>query len=165
MPLPLTVSCFSKIQIGFTFLVLVHPGSPAKGPLNRCVCVRACVSWLWNWTTQCHRDILHSCDYHISTVLCLWVGCWLMHIHRFFMHIHHCYSCVHRKELEHEKLRRSVDSCIFIDWFMHIQHCYFCVYRKELEYEKLLRSVAGSEEERQINERLSQLDTDINEIR
>jgi len=28
MPLPLTLSCFSKIQIGFTFLVLAHPGSP-----------------------------------------------------------------------------------------------------------------------------------------
>jgi len=28
MPLPLTVSCLSKIQIGFTFLVLAHPGSP-----------------------------------------------------------------------------------------------------------------------------------------
>jgi len=28
MPLPLTVSCFSKIQTGFTFLVLAHPGSP-----------------------------------------------------------------------------------------------------------------------------------------
>ena len=27
MPLPLTVSCFSKIQIGFTFLVPSHPGS------------------------------------------------------------------------------------------------------------------------------------------
>ena len=27
MPLPLTVSCFSKIQIGFTFLVPAHPGS------------------------------------------------------------------------------------------------------------------------------------------
>jgi len=26
--LPLTVSCFSKIQIGFTFLVPAHPGSP-----------------------------------------------------------------------------------------------------------------------------------------
>ena len=26
MPLPLTVSCFSKIQIGFTFLVPAHPG-------------------------------------------------------------------------------------------------------------------------------------------
>jgi len=30
MPLPLTVSCFSKIQIGFTFLVLAHLGSPGK---------------------------------------------------------------------------------------------------------------------------------------
>jgi len=28
MPLPLTVSCFSKIQIGFSFLVPAHPGSP-----------------------------------------------------------------------------------------------------------------------------------------
>jgi len=41
MPLPLTVSCFSKIQIGFTFLVLAHLGSPGKGPLNECACVSA----------------------------------------------------------------------------------------------------------------------------
>ena len=39
MPLPLTVFCFSKIQIGFTFLVPTHLGSPVKGPLNGCVCV------------------------------------------------------------------------------------------------------------------------------
>ena len=40
MPLPLTVSCFSKIQIGFTFLVPAHLGSPGKkGPLNGCACV------------------------------------------------------------------------------------------------------------------------------
>jgi len=38
MPLPLTVPCFSKIQIGFTFLVTAHLGSPRKGPLNGCVC-------------------------------------------------------------------------------------------------------------------------------
>jgi len=38
MPLPLTVSCFSKIQIGFTFLVLAHLGIPDKGPLNLCIC-------------------------------------------------------------------------------------------------------------------------------
>ena len=37
MPLPLTVSCLSKIQIGFIFLVPAHPGSPGKGPLNVCV--------------------------------------------------------------------------------------------------------------------------------
>ena len=30
MPLPLTVSCFSKIQISFTFLVLAHLGSSRK---------------------------------------------------------------------------------------------------------------------------------------
>ena len=28
MPKPLTVSCFSKIQICFTFLTPAHPGSP-----------------------------------------------------------------------------------------------------------------------------------------
>ena len=33
------VSCFSKIQIGFTFLVPAHLGSPDQGPLNVCVCV------------------------------------------------------------------------------------------------------------------------------
>jgi len=41
MPLPLTVSCFSKIQIGFTFLVPAHPGSPGKRAVNR-VCVQIC---------------------------------------------------------------------------------------------------------------------------
>ena len=40
MPLPLTVSCFSKIQIGFTFLIPAHPGSLGKRVVKRmCVCV------------------------------------------------------------------------------------------------------------------------------
>ena len=30
MPLSLTVSCSSKIQIGFTFLVPAYPGYPGK---------------------------------------------------------------------------------------------------------------------------------------
>ena len=42
MPPPLTVSCFSKIQIGFTFLVPAHPGSPGKRAVKR-VC-GVCVS-------------------------------------------------------------------------------------------------------------------------
>ena len=37
-PMPLTVSYFSKIQIGFTFLVPAHPGSPGKRTVKR-VCV------------------------------------------------------------------------------------------------------------------------------
>jgi len=44
MPLPLTVSCFSKIQSGFTFLVPAHPGSPGQRAVKRvcmCVCVPA----------------------------------------------------------------------------------------------------------------------------
>ena len=46
MPLPLTVSCFSKIQIGFAFLVPAHPGSPGQWAVKRvwCVCVCVCVA-------------------------------------------------------------------------------------------------------------------------
>ena len=40
MSLPLTVSCFSEIQIGFTFLVLADPGSLGQRAVKRmCVCV------------------------------------------------------------------------------------------------------------------------------
>ena len=40
MPLPLTVSCFIKIQIGITFLLPAHPGSPGQKAVKRvCVCV------------------------------------------------------------------------------------------------------------------------------
>ena len=42
MPLPLAVSCFSKIQIGFTFLVLAHLDSPGQRAIKR-VCVCVCV--------------------------------------------------------------------------------------------------------------------------
>ena len=42
MPLPLTVSCFSKIQIGFTFLVPAHLSSPGQRAVKR-VCVCVCV--------------------------------------------------------------------------------------------------------------------------
>ena len=38
MPLPLTVSCFSKIQLSFTFLVPAHPGIPGKRAIKR-VCI------------------------------------------------------------------------------------------------------------------------------
>ena len=35
MPLPLTVSCFSKIQIGFTLLVPAYPGGPGQRAVKR----------------------------------------------------------------------------------------------------------------------------------
>ena len=44
MPLPLTVSCFSEIQIGFIFLVQARLGSPGKRAIKWvCVCVCTCV--------------------------------------------------------------------------------------------------------------------------
>ena len=47
MPLPFTVSCFSKIQIGFTFLVPTHLGSPGKRAAKWvCVCVYVKLSLL-----------------------------------------------------------------------------------------------------------------------
>jgi len=44
MPLPLTVSCFSKIQTGFTLLLGDHLGSPGPRAVKR-VCV-------WSHTSQ-----------------------------------------------------------------------------------------------------------------
>ena len=51
MPLPLAVSCFSKIQIGFTFLVPAHPG---KRAVKR-VCVCVCVTLLHHVGVRCGR--------------------------------------------------------------------------------------------------------------
>jgi len=45
MPLPLTVSCFSTIQIGFTFLVLAHPSSPRKRAVKRMCELVAGADW------------------------------------------------------------------------------------------------------------------------
>ena len=82
MPLPLTVCCFSKILIGFTFLVPAHLGSPGQRAVKRvcvCVCVCVCVSpslvgqsvvvrtfyssvrWSWScWTSRGRRCPLRS---------------------------------------------------------------------------------------------------------
>jgi len=49
MPLPLTVSCFSKIQISFTFLVPAHVGSPGKRAVKR---VRVCIGRVFETDRQ-----------------------------------------------------------------------------------------------------------------
>ena len=69
MPLPLTVSCFSKIHIGFTFLVPAHPGSPGQRAVKRvCVCVTITVTadgsvaeWLACWT-QAQKGLGSNCS-------------------------------------------------------------------------------------------------------
>ena len=51
MPLPLTVSCFSKIQIFSTFLVPAHLRSPGKKAVKWvcvCVCLHRIVVGCWH---------------------------------------------------------------------------------------------------------------------
>jgi len=53
MPLSLIVSCFSKIQIGFSLLAPAHLGSPRQRAVKRvCVCVCACVKSLVWWSAR-----------------------------------------------------------------------------------------------------------------
>ena len=52
MPLSLIVSCFSKIQIGFTFLVLAHPGSPGQRAVKRVVCACCLNTWSPKWDSR-----------------------------------------------------------------------------------------------------------------
>ena len=49
MPLPLTVSCFSKVPIGFAFLVPAYPDSLGKGT----------VKWVWVWVSLIR--MVHFC--------------------------------------------------------------------------------------------------------
>jgi len=64
MPLPLTISCFSKIQIGFAFLVPTYLGSPGQRAVKRvCVCVRACVRVL--------LSVVYILLFHVCFLLCL----------------------------------------------------------------------------------------------
>ena len=51
MPLPLTVSCFSKIEIGSTILVPAYLGSPGKRAV-KWVCVCVCASTITRVVTN-----------------------------------------------------------------------------------------------------------------
>ena len=64
MPRPLTVSCFSKIQIGFTFVVPAHLGNPGKGAVKR-VCVCVCLSVFF--AVKPHRTV-STAILHYSTL-------------------------------------------------------------------------------------------------
>ena len=63
MPLPLTVSCFSKIWIGFTFVVPAHPVSPGQRAAKR-----VCVFDYTRICSACFRGS-HSCEMAVK-MLC-----------------------------------------------------------------------------------------------
>jgi len=57
MPLPLTVSCFSKVQIGFTFRVPAHLGSPGQRAVKW---VLLCNYSYFNITKTAIQYLLHN---------------------------------------------------------------------------------------------------------
>jgi len=70
MPLPLTVSCCSKIQIGFTFPVPAHLGSPDKGPLSGCL-YDVCFFYVWRRPVnflECINEKPHHHHYTLVAV-------------------------------------------------------------------------------------------------
>ena len=85
MPLPLTVSCFSRIQIGFTFLVPAHPGSPGQRAIKwGCVCCGLLQSKMARFrlftgaateSKVTASAALHlACTHHCSTTSCRMVS-------------------------------------------------------------------------------------------
>ena len=60
MPLTLNVSCFSKIQIGFTFLVPAHLGSPGQSAVNVYVCTYVWLCVLSGISRVGHYQKKHS---------------------------------------------------------------------------------------------------------
>jgi len=76
MPLPLTISCSSKIQIGFTFLVPAHLGSPGQSAVKRvCVCVCVCVAFS-ALTLLVGQQEGHPACKKLSGELLAWLSVW-----------------------------------------------------------------------------------------
>ena len=82
IPLPLIVSCFSKIQIGFTFLVPAHLGSPGKKAVKR-VCVLILTPYngteMAFYVLMCRKETAHSLTHALThsrsiIILCVYVG-------------------------------------------------------------------------------------------
>ena len=66
IPLPLTVSCFSKIQIGFTSLLLAHLGSPRQRAVKR-MCVYYPVYKLQKLNMQCLKTDFILIQHQVNT--------------------------------------------------------------------------------------------------
>ena len=64
MLMPLTVSCFSKIQIGFTFLVPAGPGIPGQGAVKG-VFFRLLVKYYQLQLTD-DGPVYHALSVHLS---------------------------------------------------------------------------------------------------
>ena len=139
MPLPLTVSCFSKIQIGFTFLlpaVSASPGQRAVKPV--CVCVCVFVNWnqihivqgccLLSWIDGCRLcDLCAGCSmYGLCWMPHVWSLCWMQHVWSVCWMPPVWSVCLCRSRVWFAQ-RRPHDSTSAVDWrSQQVQHCRRC---------------------------------------
>ena len=104
MPLPLTVSCSSKIQIGLTFLVPAYPGSPGKEAVKWLLLFLSPYVYLWfhavsGWQlfivspNNCYHMISYwiwySTTINVEVVLSPFLWCWFF-VRIFIMYISNC---------------------------------------------------------------------------
>jgi len=83
MTLPLTVSCFSKIQIGFSFLVPAYLGGPGQRAIKRvCVLWVPCDMQAWQLCNQWSCHFSQTWPYVTADV----------NVHQIFPHFY-CFSC------------------------------------------------------------------------
>ena len=71
MPLPLTISCSVKIQIGFTFLVPAHLGSPGQRSVKRvCVCItgRRCTFTVMQMLENADRHFVVGSGHWVTVI-------------------------------------------------------------------------------------------------
>ena len=80
MPLPLTVSCFSEIQIGFSFLVPAHLGSSGKRATEwTCVCVLYSVDDdFWALIFTFVQYFVFRAFYRVCCFCCMLLSCCLL---------------------------------------------------------------------------------------
>ena len=113
MPLPLTVFCFSKIQIGFTFLVPAHPGGPGK------------------------RAVKRVCVYFLFTCYCVLIGCYdaRMRVLAKYLNLFLGISFDKFEEAEDEIVKSFTDEChtpteyvslLTLQTAVFIYRLYFC---------------------------------------
>ena len=123
MPLPLTVSSFSKILIGFTFLVPAHPGSPGKRAVKR-LC-----EWL---CSQCSVHLRYVSCSHIFMVIRTWILVFIF-IHRTLFVFFSFVSCLpfptSPVSVMTECCYRSTTwrTCWSLLWWMYCVHTIYAV--------------------------------------
>ena len=116
-PLPITVSCFSKIQIGFTFLVPAHPGSLRKRAV-KWVCVCMCV-------LHSHISVINSCQLSTSHTA-LPCNIFSSNHSKFFIKHYHTTPYLHHISCCFHNIYRFTYSYILLSyiftvaWWLHI---------------------------------------------